>query len=52
MGSPSEFEENNGQSESSYEKHFISFRVYVLGCLLCTFFGGVIGWAIRDMLVK
>lgn len=55
MGSPPEYDGNDdGQSEDAYNdnRHVVCFHVYVIGCLLCTFFGGIIGWAIRDMLIK
>ena len=39
----------NGQSEKT-NTDSVGFCIYVFGCLLCSLFGGVIGWVIRDML--
>ena len=49
MSSPSEFEENNGQSEDAYR---MDFGIYVIGCICCSVFGGVIGWVLRTLLVR
>lgn len=55
MGSPPEYDGNdNGQSEDAYSdnRHSVDYHIYLMSCSLCAFFGGVIGWAIRDMLIK
>lgn len=45
--------EANGQSEkNSQNSNTVCYWVYVASCLLCSFFGGIIGWVIRDMLIR
>lgn len=43
--------EKNRQSGKT-DANSVGFYIYVVGCLLCSFFGAVIGWIIRDMLIR
>jgi hypothetical protein len=54
MGSQSKIEENNGQSEDAYKTnlHGKCAKIYVLGCIICSLLGCVLGWNINSLLTK
>jgi hypothetical protein len=54
MSIPSKIEENNGQSEDAYDsnRHYKCFRVYIVGCIICSILGCVLGWNLNSILTR